>query len=154
MITKKEFDLLYDENVTKKQYDLIIKKIDERFEEICEKFLRRKRDGWYVYDNYDYGVEGSAGSFDPTEYREDIFIDGENIDPPPGYDLSFPTRWLWESGWEKEMKETSKIYKKEEEAKKKAIKINKESKQQQVELLKASIKSKLTPAELKLVKFK
>jgi len=113
MITKKQFDLLYSDDVTKKEYDAIIRQIGERFDEICRKFIRKtnKSRAWYAYGNWEW--YGSEGFFDPAEYQEYIEISGEWIEPPPGYDLAFPTRWLWEENWEKEMKQVSEEYEKE-----------------------------------------
>ena len=54
-ITKEEFDSLYSNNITKKNYDIIISKIDERFSEIIRKIIPNlNRKGWYDYGNCDY----------------------------------------------------------------------------------------------------
>lgn len=155
MITKQQFDSLFSDNITRKQYDTIIQQIDERFGEICEKFLRKrnKSRAWYDYGNLYIEDEYSEGHFDPDEYKEYIEINGEWIEPPAGFDFSFPTRWLWEADWEKEMKKISEDYETQLEARKAKEKKRRETRQQQVELLKASIKAKLTPEELKIVKF-
>lgn len=155
MITKQQFDSLFSFDITKKQYDAIIQQIDERFEEICEKFLRKTNSSaWYVYGNLSYKDENSEGFFDPEEYKEHIEIGGEYINPPPGYGLSFPTRWLWEESWEEEMQKTVEDYKKLVEVKKGLLKQQREERKLWVKALKASIREKLTPDELKIVKFK
>ena len=46
MITKEQFDSLFDDNITKKEYNRILGLIDERFAEICEKFLKKKNQNY------------------------------------------------------------------------------------------------------------
>ncbi len=158
MITKAQFDSLFSEDITKKQYDVIIAEIDKRFHEICKKFIHKESGsdgrGWYDYGNVSYDDENSEGYFDPEEYKENIQVGGEWIDTSPGYDAEFPTRWLWEENWEEEMKQTSEKYKQEVLAEKQKKKQQRETKKQQAEILKRSIKAKLTSEELKIVRFK
>lgn len=153
-ITKEQFDSLFDENIKKKDYDHIISLIDQRFGEICEKFLvkKNKHGSWYDYDNASYEDEDSRGSFDPVDYKNDVGIMGEWIEPPPGYDLSFPSRWLWED-FEEELKQEIENYKKLELLKKETAKKKKEEKKEERNRLHAQIKQKLTPEELKTIKF-
>ena len=40
MITKDQFDKLYDDNISKKEYDFIIQEINKRFSEICKNILK------------------------------------------------------------------------------------------------------------------
>lgn len=153
MITKEEFDSLYTDEITVKKYNEIIKKIDKRFAEICQKFLIKNSQGWFDYDNhYDYGYLG--GRFDPIIYKENISIDG-NFQLPPGYDESIiPTRWLWEKNWENEVKE--KIQKEKEKEKIQKEKLRKEkafNKKEKNRILK-SIKNKLTKEELDFLNIK
>ena len=111
MITKEQFDSLFDDNITKKEYDSTIGQINRRFSEICEKFLKTSpyRPSWYDYDTANLHDEAIDGHFDPKRYKETIYITGEYIGLPPGYfDFEFPTRWLWEENWEQEMNETTR----------------------------------------------
>jgi len=155
MITKDQFDSLFDENIKKKDYDEIIRLIDERFEEICERFLIKKnRSAWYSYGNLSYTDEDDEGFFDPHDYKEFIEVAGEYIEGPPGYDLSFPTSWLWAENWEQEMKETSECSLKTIQKEKEVAKKKREDRKDNLARLRISIESKLTPEELKAIKFK
>lgn len=155
MITKEQVESLFNGKVIKNEYDKIIHQIDKRFDEICKKFLSIKKSyGWYDYDNICHYEFNSNGYFDPERYREYISITGEWIKPPDGFDLNFPTRWLWEENWEREMQKTIEEYKKQTIVKKHQIKNRQETKKQKKELLITNIKSKLTKEELKIVKFK
>lgn len=144
-ITKEQFESLHDVNITKKQHDEILSLIDDRFVEICKIFLIMKKDSWFDYNS-------ENGCFD-INWKEYIPITGDWIKPRPGYDLDFPTRWLWED-FEDEMKDTIK---KTEDAifaaklHKKQVAMERE---ERVALLKKSIESKLTPEELKIIKYK
>ncbi len=153
MIKKEQFDYLFDENITKKQYNKIINDIDKRFGEICEIFLIKtnKNAAWYSYRN-SLGYN-EIYYFDPDEYRDYIKIDGEYIKPPDGYGYEFPTRWLWED-FEDELKSNIEQYRIKEKIKKDKKKQQVAARKQQVDILKSSIKTKLTPEELKIVKFK
>lgn len=158
MITQEQFESLYCDNITKKQYDNIIQQIDKRFVEICNVFCVKMKgyedQAWFDYDNCTYEGDNSGGHFDEEEYREYIRIGGEWIDPPEGYDAEFPTRWLWEQNFEKELKETIKKHQQKNRAKKKKIKERKEAKKQRYQILHASIRKKLTPEELQVIEFK
>src|SRR6185295_14907449 len=106
-ITKEKFDRIYDENISKKEYDQIIEEIDERFFEITRAISKKNPEMWIDYSNCNYGHDDcSDGRFDPEDYKEFIYIGGEfvNIPKPYGYDNSFPTRWLWED-FEQEFRE-------------------------------------------------
>jgi hypothetical protein len=154
MISKEQFESLFSDTITKKQYDAIIVQIDERFGEICEKFIQKtsKNRSWYVYGNLFYEDEHSEGFFDPEEYKEYVEIGGEWIEPPPGYDLKFPTRWLWED-FDEELKQTISEYKNQENLKKIKAKEEQEAKKKKISILKKRIHSKLTPEEFKIIKF-
>jgi hypothetical protein len=153
-ITKEEFEALFSDSITKKQYDGIIRKINDRFDEICKKFFRHKgTDYWFDYDTVSYDDRDAEGYFDPESYKEYIGVIGENINPPPGYDRVFPTRWLWED-FEEEMKQVIEDSEKQLKTKKEEKKRQAELRKQRIKVLKASIKTKLTPEELKIVKFK
>lgn len=155
MITEKEFRSLFDENITKKEYNRITNEIDKRFIEICDKFLikRHKSKSWFDYDTGGF-EEGNGGFFEPEAYEDDIYIVGEYIESPPGYDLQFPTRWLWEENFEEEMKSISKEFlNKQEKQKKKQVKDNK-LKKEKIDKLKSNIQNKLSKEELAIIKFK
>ena len=157
MITIEQYNYLFSGEITKKQYDQIISKINNRFIEICEKFLKKnKSNAWYAYGNVSYKDENldGFGFFDPLEYKENIAIGGEHIDPPMGFGLSFPTRWLWEDSFEAEFKEISQNTKKNMRLKKQNEKQRRETRKQEVTILKESIISKLTSQELAVIRFK
>ena len=152
-ITQEQFESLYSSEILKKDFDAIISLIDQRFTEICQKFLIKKnKNYWFDYDNASYDDDGVQGVFDPDNYKTDIGITGEWIDPPEGYDFSFPTRWLWED-FEEELKtETEKAIGQIEKAKEKA-KEKRLQKKANIKALQESIRQKLTKEELKAIKF-
>lgn len=132
-ITKKEFDLLYSDDITKKKYDEIIGKIDKRFFEIVNVITRKKGQHapkWFDYGNCDYETENSNGHFDIINYKDNIKVGGEWVSLFEPYVNSFPTRWLCED-FEQEFKD---------EVEEKDIR--------------NSIESKLTKEEMKYVMFK
>ena len=165
-ITKTEFDSLYSDNITKKEYDRIIELINFRFSEICNKILKKGARGWFDYANCGYESDHAEGHFDPTKYKEFTEIGGEYISLPAPYDslgvcgYSFPTRWFWEdfevefttkvaeAKAEKILKD-QKIQKKMEEFRQKRAEFNKNK-----PAMKNQIKSKLTEEELKYITFK
>lgn len=154
MITKEQFDSLYGDGISKKEYDNIISRVDKRFCEICKVFLKMtdKSQGWFDYDNLSYEFEVD-GRFDIHEYKEYIGIEGDYINAAPGYDLAFPTRWLWED-FENELKQTSKEYEQKEKTKKQKAAVYRKARKEKILALRASIENKLTPEELKVIKFK
>lgn len=152
-LSKEEYYKLWDDSISKREYDSILVKIDYRFNYIM-KTICTKLD-WYDYDN---GWEGRSGHFEPNTYYKDedsyIIFDGEYSLPPP-YDScpDIPIRWLWED-FEEEFKreaeeEKKKILDKKNKAKAARLdfKLKKES-------MREIIKNKLTKEELKFVKFK
>jgi hypothetical protein len=155
LLTKDEFMRLYDEYISKKDYDNIIYKITHRVREIVLTMVKPHTNRfWWDFDNCNYDSDNSDGFFDPAKYREGIGIGGENVNFPEPYDCDpgFPTRWLWDAEFEKEFKKEVEKYKEEEasakaNAKEKARKLYRAS-------LAEQIKAKLTPEELKIVKFK
>jgi hypothetical protein len=163
MITKQQFDSLYSDKITKKEYDKIISEIDYRFDEIVLLINPniKKNGGWFVYGNFDYESEQDEGYFDIWDFENKINIGGECSFPEPYYFSSqgqgyIPTRWLWtnndeillEFNSEVEKAKLDKLNKKE--ALKKQREILKEKKKQVKEI----ILSKLTKEELKYIKFK
>lgn len=151
MITEKQFNSLYSNTITKKRYDTIIELINQRVDEICKKFLS-SNGGWYDYDNR---YDETDGFFDPEMYKAYISFDGTRK-PPVGWEMEFPTRWLWtaDGEWEKEMLQVSQSYKQNLEIAAQKSKDRREKLKTSKQTLIASIKSKLTPEELKIVKFK
>ena len=155
-ITKQEFDTLYSDDVTKKQYDAVIAKIDQRFGEIIITLMpnfHKNRQGWFDYDNCSYDSDVSGGYFDPQAYQERIAIGGKWDGLPAPFEYEIPTKWLWED-FQEDFDAQIKAYKEAEALQKAKLAIvaskKKESKLQIIE----AIKSKLTPEELKLVSFK
>ena len=80
-ITKEQFESLYSDKITKKEYDHIISLITDRFSEICKKIIKHHNDMWFDYGNCDYYSENSGGYFDPKEYKNFIEIGGEWVNP-------------------------------------------------------------------------
>ena len=138
-ITKEEFDSLYSDSITKKNYDAIVDKIDERFGEIVE-ILIPKMDarGWYDYGNCSYDSDRDAGYFDTDEYKNHIVVGGNSASLPMPYygqENSFPTRWLWQD-FEEEMKRTVAKCKDELEKEKITNKQKREAAKSKKDLLK------------------
>lgn len=154
-ITKAEFDEVYNPDVTKRRYDEIIGKIDNRFNQIAEHIVKKSPTcGWFDYDNCEYDVEGPTGYFDPKKHKTDIGVGGEYVSMPPPYDdMSFPTRWLWED-YEQEFESNVQNVKKEEAAKKLREKQARDASKIRKEEMKKAITSKLTKEELKYIYFK
>lgn len=139
MVSKEEFLLLYDDKITKKRYDDIIEKIDERFCEICKFFLKKKGGRfWFDYDTGTWNNEDSNGFFDPNEYKERIRIIGENFSFPIGYDdddddeKGIPTRWLWEENYKEEVKEKVKRSEEKEQREKEERRRRREDEEKRV----------------------
>ena len=109
-------------------------------------FKKKNKNGcWFGW--FDYYEENG---FIPKDNLKEISITGEYIEPPEGFDFSFPTSWLWEENWFQQMQETiaeEKEYKEKQKLKKSLEKLEAKD-------LKKSIKSKLTKKELALVAFK
>ena len=149
MLTIEQFNLLYNENITKKEYDRIICLVNQRFVEICNHIYKIGPSSWFDYDNGNY--KGKEGYFDPEEYRDYIGVIGECLTPIVSeYESSFPTCWLWESDFMKHIEREEKKKKQKEEKKKKTREENLKKKK----LVIHNIKSKLTAEELKFVSFK
>lgn len=165
-ITKQQFDKLFDENISKKEYDHIIDLINERFSEICLKIIPKPRDRgfWFDYGNCNYDTENSNGYFDPKEYKKEIQVGGmfsglthpynEWSGETDGYmENSFPTRWLWEE-FEGEFADRVKKAKQSIIQEKELAKQKLEKKKLKKIEFKKIIMSKLTKEELKYIKFK
>ena len=155
-ITKKEFDSLYTDTITKKEDDTIISKIDKRFADIIYHIipsLKTANRGWFDYGNCSYDSEKSGGYFDPQRHKEWIDVGGEYITLPEPFDYQIPTRWLWED-FEDDFKAQVEAYKKAEEAEKLKAQTTAKKRKEKNEKLREAIKNKLTDEELKIVSFK
>lgn len=164
MITKEDFDKLYSDDISKKEYDRIISLIEGRVQEIVRLIFPQiyKGRNWWDYSNCYYSDEGSNGYFDPEEYKEEISIGGENSfpepynEPPTDGNGSFPTRWLWTDNEDIKKEFNSEIQK----IKQADLKEKQDAKQKREEAkirkakFKEIIKSKLTKEELKYINFK
>lgn len=154
-ITKEEFDKLYTDDITKKEFDRIIRKIDDRFGEIYLTLNPDiKKRGWFDYENCNYESEVSGGYFDHIEYKEYIGIGGEYSELPMPYEYEIPTRWLWEENFGVEFKKEVSEYEKTIELKKKKVKVAEDKRKLKKEKLQKSIAQKLTKEELKIINFK
>lgn len=158
-ITKEQFDKLQSENISKKEYDEIIRLIDDRFGEVVS--LVNKNLVWFVYGNYDYNSADDEGWFDPKGFSEHISIGGEGNFPEPfcysdqGFGFIY-TRWLWtdDDVILKEYAAEVAEAKREREAAKSLAKQKREELKARKAAMKEIIKSKLTKEELKYIKFK
>lgn len=163
-MTKERFDLLYDPDIKKCQYDAIIGEVNKRFGGVVN--LISKGKDWFVYDNYDYKSEDDAGEFDPIEYKTEIGIAGDRHLKEPYEncgDRYIPTRWLWTDDADilKEYNTNVTIFERDEEIKKNRIKqkleelkLKKEEMKRKKPAMILAIKSKLTEEELKFITFK
>ncbi len=142
-LTKKQFDRLYDESITKKEYDEIIRKVDNRLAEILERLFRfsKNKDSWWEY---------ADDEFQPDDCKDYIAIDVEgklnDVVDYLYYD-GIPTRWLWDDGFESEHKKNLDKYN-EMLQKEKTLK---QTLQKDKIKIHKSIKDKLTKEELKHV---
>lgn len=161
-ITREEFDKLYSDDISVKDYDRIINLINERGSDIVMLIQPTiTKNGWFVYSNYNYHNENDEGFFDPDDYENEICYSGEFSFPAPycltdeglGY---IPTRWLWTD----DDKILEEFHREVEKAKNKKTKEKELAKQTREELkikkekFKQLIKSKLTKEELKYISFK
>jgi len=166
-ITKEQFDKLYSDNVSKREYDETIHLIYERFEEIVKKILPKRQRQWFDYQNCGYDNDTSTGYFNPNTYKLEIGIGGEYADLPEPYNMgsgieggylenSFPTRWLWtdDEEWLKEFNTNIEKYKQEKLQEKKLAKQKRDELKKRKAMFRGIIKSKLTKEELKYITFK
>lgn len=153
MITKEQFDRLYDENITVKEQKDILTLIDKRFSDLFIIVLKVKGDGaWFDYSN---GYGEVDGEFDPKRYQTSIDFDGGNLKIKEPYEYEIPTRWLWTPDAEviEEYNRETQKYKNEELAKKEKAKQKREELKIKKAEMKEIIKAKLTKEELKFIKF-
>lgn len=151
MITKKEFDSLYSDEITKKAYDAIIAKIDSRVYVILKAISKSMK--WWAYGNYNHDSEGDGGHFDIEDYKEFVSISGD-IKLPASSPDGFPTCWLWKDDWQTDFENEVRKYNKTVEDKKNKEIAAKQRRKDKLVLLQKSIKSKLTSEELKAISFK
>ena len=150
-IKKGEFDNLYSKDITKKEYDRVINKIDVRFSEIMTTLVPSlKEHGWFDYDN---NLKDREGYFDTSGYKIKIDVGGEGFELPEPFGVSIPTRWLWED-YKEEFKSEVIQYEELKNKLKEHNKMYRDKLKAKRKLLKESIKSKLTKAELNIIKFK
>lgn len=149
-ITKQDFDKLYDENISKKEYDRIIKLIDARFVSIVEKMIPNiPNQAWFCYGNCS-NRDRTNGFFDPQLYRENIYIGGHINVPDPFESFGIPARWLWED-FEDEMKLAIQKAKLEETKRNLQAEADKREREIKKIEMHSQIKSKLSEEELKYV---
>lgn len=143
IVTKQEFDSLYTDTITKKEYYRVIKKINKRMDEIVRGIATDLE--WWDYGNAPSSADNGTGYFDDAAYKKDVEICGEfSLEDPFNSHRLIPTSWLWED-FEEE-------YKKEVE-KDRLIEERKKKKKKEPNTIRESIKNKLTAEELKYVKF-
>jgi hypothetical protein len=148
-ITKEMFDKLYDDNITRKEYNSIIEIIALEVDEIWRFILNANNRKIHWWDFANEGGENNPGRFDPEEYRERIEIAGDFTRRHSGeYDDGFPTSFLW-TDYKPIVIEYYKKIAEADEAKRLAKIVNNSRKKELI----ASIKSKLTAEELKIIKF-
>jgi hypothetical protein len=152
-ITKELVESLLSDDIKHKEYLEIICQINYKVEEIW-KYIIKASDRKMIW--WDFEGHEDGGNFDPHVNQDDIEITGDFSECGLiGYEYNngFPTELLWsdyksviEAHIEKAKKDT-------EEHKKKQLEKRNLRKIDKVGLIK-QIKAKLTPEELKIVKFK
>lgn len=153
---------LKDENITKRDYNAIVKEVNDRVDYIWRtlcKLTNRKLE-WYAFQNdveFDRGEGSDGGSFDIETDFHYIRLHGNFSERPfdGAYSEGFPTYFLWtdDSVWIEEVlthieSNKTKLEKEKQEAKQK-----KESSNAYRKAIIKSIKSKLTKEELNYINF-
>jgi hypothetical protein len=154
IITKKDFESLYDPKITLRKYNEVVSKIGERFSEIVLTIIPGvTKKGWFDYGNCGYESGESGGEFDLDEYKEEITVGGDYafLPRPYGDNNSFPTRWLWEEDFKKEFDREVSKHQSDEEQKKLTLKQKREALKEKKLKIWESVKQKLTKEELKYV---
>lgn len=118
-ITKEQFLSLYSDTITKKEYDSVINKINNRVDEIVEFcFYKKPNKFWYDYNNED--GEHRPGFFCPKKYNENIGVYINNGMPKFPYYFAdgdiFPVNWLWEDFEDSLIKNENELKSKEKES--------------------------------------
>lgn len=156
IITQDRIFKLNDPNVTKREYDAIVKEIGDRVHYVWTNLLKisGRYLGWYAFqnDNYADDSDGSdGGCFDPEKDGEFIELYGDyaHRDIDGDFENGFPTRFLWTENdvWKQEV--LNHITQNKQAEKQKA-KLSEVARTKVIE----SIKRKLTKEELKYVSFK
>jgi hypothetical protein len=146
-IEKERFDKLYDENISRKEYNLILAEVEERVGELMEKVLIWNDDTWWIYDNGSFDEDNKPGFFDPYRYHEDIDITGEFhfIDCMKGSE-GIPTKWIWTSDEDidKEINKANKKILKEKEKKRQSKELSKQKEAEKLQKYPILWKSILT----------
>lgn len=163
-ITKEQFDKLYSDNISKKEYDEIINLVDKRFGEVVILVYPKITNGrgWFVYGNYNYNSENDEGYFDLEQYKTEIEVGGEYTKFPEPYCFCdngwgyIPTRWLWTDDKEilKEFNKEVEKCKNEKVKEKELLKQKREELKNKKAKFREIIESKLTKEELKYILFK
>lgn len=161
MITKEMVESL-SSDITRKEYNRIVGLISDRTCNIWKFILKaskRKLDWWAFSNDVEYGNGNgsSGGEFDPeTDFEFIEIIGNTSLCPNPFYPFNdgFPTEYLWLENYQDLVKkEIAEAEKKWEEDKGKKLKQKQDRAVKKKDVI-AQIKSKLTPEELKYVKFK
>ena len=161
-ITKEQFENLYTDDITKKEFDSITEKIDERFYEVIVNIVGKENLSWVDYDNGDSSAE-IDGHFDAIYYREGITFTGEGNGNKgqklfsefyETLDGEFPVNWLWEKDYKKQYEKLVNAIRIEKEQEKAKAKESREKRKARLESLQNSIRKKLTKEELSVITFK
>jgi hypothetical protein len=153
MITKELVESLFDEKITRKEYNkilsLIANRVDEIWRYICS--ISHRTLDWWAFSNDVYDGEGngsSGGEFNPEHDKEWIEIIGESTCISGSYLFNdgFPTDYLWAENYQKLVKKEIALAEENDKKQKQKVKKKKEDK--------ATKKVKLTPEALKCIKFK
>lgn len=134
----------------KAEYDRISDAITVRFDEIikhiCTRFI------WWDYPNRSYRRDGW---FDKDDYKdgENICLEGQFAMPMPFANQGIPIRWLWED-YVDEFNQAVTRYEVDKAEKKRKEEEEKRARDEHRQSIMASIRSKLTPEELKWIVIK
>lgn len=116
MITKEDFDELYDVDIRHKDYIRIIEEINSRVDEIIQfvsQPYKKNNAIMYCYSNGNYD---NLGTFDPIEYKDNFVIHlYQGIWKKPFdkyFNGIFPSKWLYQD-FKPICKNISEIYEKE-----------------------------------------
>jgi hypothetical protein len=158
-LTKQDLANLSSDDITKREYNNLISRISDRVDTIWRKICKisgRKLDWWAFENDVDLGNgNGSTGGeFDPESDRDFITIIGDVTRNDSEYDDGFPTRFLWEDDWEKEVVQSLEADKKEKLKAKQSAKQKREDLKIERNINIRLIKAKLTKEELKYITFK
>lgn len=154
-LTQEEVLSLGSDDITKKNFDTIMEKIDARFSYVLGKAmsLMDRRVDWFDFENVDESEEG-RGVFDPEDYAENISFVGKFAIPKDTlYPESIPTRWLWENFEDALVAEIATHAQKVASANMKKAQADKVAKEKRDAVV-AQIKKKLTAEELSYICFK